>query len=81
MMSVNIDKNDLEIKTNRARKFLEEGNKVKVFLQFRGREIVHKDLGINLLKNFYEKLEDIAKFDKEIAAEGARRILMILTHK
>src|SRR6056297_591554 len=58
IMSVNIDDHDIEIKSNKAREFLEEGNKVKVFLQFRGREIVHKEMGIKLLKTFYSFLED-----------------------
>lgn len=81
IMSVNIDKHDIEIKSNKARSFLEEGNKVKVFLQFRGREIVHREMGIELLKTFYSFLEDIAKFDSPIAQEGFRRISMILTKK
>ncbi len=45
IMSVNIDTNDINIKANNARRFMEEGDKVKVFLQFRGREIVHKEMG------------------------------------
>ena len=81
IMSVNIDTHDIEIKSNNARKFLEEGNKVKVFLQFKGREIVHRDMGFELLKTFFGFLEDIAKFDKRIESEGARRISMVLTKK
>lgn len=81
IMSVNIDDHDIEIKSKKAREFLEEGNKVKVFLQFRGREIVHKEMGIQLLKTFYGFLEDIAKIDKDIEQEGFRRISMILTKK
>ena len=81
MMSVNIDKHDIEIKSKKARQFLEEGNKVKVFLQFRGREIVHRDMGKALLESFFGFLEDIAKFDSPIMQEGFRRISMILTKK
>ena len=81
IMSVNIDDHDIEIKSKKAREFLEEGNKVKVFLQFRGREIVHKEMGILLLKTFFGFLEDIAKIDKDIEQEGFRRISMILTKK
>jgi len=81
IMSVNIDNHDMEIKSKKAREFLEEGNKVKVFLQYRGREIAHKDMGMELLKGFYAFLEDIAKIDKEIEQEGVRRISMILTKK
>jgi len=81
IMSVNIDNHDMEIKSKKAREFLEEGNKVKVFLQYRGREIAHKDMGMVLLKTFYSFVEDIAKMDKEIEQEGIRRISMILTKK
>ncbi|MBU4485705.1 MAG: translation initiation factor IF-3 [Candidatus Delongbacteria bacterium] len=81
IMSVNIDNHDIEIKSKKAREFLEEGNKVKVFLQFRGREIAHKDMGLQLLKAFFGFLEDIAKMDKNIEQEGIRRISMILTKK
>jgi len=81
IMSVNIDNHDMEIKSKKAREFLEEGNKVKVFLQYRGREIAHKDMGTVLLKTFYSFVEDIAKMDKEIEQEGIRRISMILTKK
>lgn len=81
IMSVNIDDHDIEIKSRKAREFLDEGNKVKVFLQFRGREIVHKEMGLQLLKTFYSFLEDIAKIDKDIEQEGFRRISMILTKK
>jgi translation initiation factor IF-3 len=80
-MSVNIDNHDIEIKSKKARQFLEEGNKVKVFLQFRGREIVHREMGRELLESFFGFLEDIAKFDSPIKQEGFRRVSMILTKK
>lgn len=81
IMSVNIDDHDMEIKSKKAREFLEEGNKVKVFLQFRGREIAHREMGMALLKTFYSFVEDIAKIDKDIEQEGVRRISMILNKK
>jgi translation initiation factor IF-3 len=81
IMSVNIDNHDIEIKSKKAREFLDEGNKVKVFLQFRGREIAHKEMGMALLKTFFGFLEDIAKIDKDIEQEGVRRISMIITKK
>lgn len=81
IMSVNIDDHDIEIKSKKAREFLEEGNKVKIFLQYRGREIAHKDMGMLLLKTFFGFIEDIAKIDKDIEQEGNRRISMIVTKK
>ncbi len=81
MRSVNIDTNDLKIKIEKAKEFIEEGNKVKVELMFRGREIVHKEAGQELLKQFYAGIEDLAKFDKPISAEGFRKVVMVLTKK
>jgi len=80
-MSANIDTNDLKIKSEKARDFIMDGDKVKIFLQFRGREIVHKDLGKEILLQFYEILSDVAKYDKEIEAEGPKRMSMVLTKK
>jgi translation initiation factor IF-3 len=54
---------DLEIKIKATRKFLEEGDKVKLFVVFRGREITHPELGLRLLKKAADDLKDIAMFD------------------
>ena len=59
-LGLKIGEHDLEVKLKRARKFLEEGHKVKVSLLFRGREITHPDLGHAILKRFMSKMEDIA---------------------
>jgi translation initiation factor IF-3 len=64
------DTHDIEFKTRHAREFLLEGDKVKASVLFRGREIVHKSLGEDLLKSFVASLEDIAKLDQEIKMEG-----------
>lgn len=64
------DTHDFDFKTRHARNFLEDGDKVKAAVQFRGREIVHKDIGIEMLKRFVEALDDIAKVDQEIKMEG-----------
>lgn len=77
-LSPNIDTNDLNTKANQARKFLSKGDKVKVTLRFRGREMAHKDVGREVLNAFYEKLEDIAVIDKEAKMEG-RSMIMFLT--
>ena len=55
----NIDSHDLEIKMNKARAFLEKGNKVRMACSFRGREMLHKDIGQNLFKRVLENLEDV----------------------
>ena len=77
-LSPNIDTNDLNTKANQARKFLSKGDKVKVTLRFRGREMAHKDVGREVLNAFYEKLEDVAAIDKEAKMEG-RSMIMFLT--
>ena len=77
-LSPNIDLNDLNTKANQARKFLSKGDKVKVTLRFRGREMEHKDVGRGGLNSFYEKLEDVAVIDKDAKMEG-RSMIMFLT--
>lgn len=79
-LSPNIDMNDLNTKANQARKFLTKGDKVKVSLRFRGREMAHVNVGRQILNDFFEKLEDIAVVDKPAKMEG-RSMVMILTEK
>ena len=61
---------DFNFKVRHARKFIEEGNKVKATVMFRGREITHQEVGRELLDRFVEALEDIAKVDQKISSEG-----------
>ena len=68
-LSPNIDTNDLNTKANQARKFITKGDKVKVTLRFRGREMAHVNYSKQILDSFYEKLEDIAVIDKNITIE------------
>lgn len=79
-LSPNIDTNDLNTKANQARKFLDKGDKVKVALRFRGREMTHINYSKQILDNFYEKLEDIAVIDKAPKMEG-RTMVMFLSKK
>ena len=79
-MSPNIDVNDLNTKIGAARKFLEKGNKVKVTLRFRGREMAHMQSSKHILDDFAKELEDIATVDKAAKVEG-RSLTMILTEK
>ena len=79
-LSPNIDTNDLNTKTNAARKFLEKGDKVKVTLRFRGREMAHMAKSKYILDDFAEVLSDIAVVDKPSKVEG-RSMVMFLTAK
>lgn len=79
-LSPNIDTNDLNTKVSAARKFLEKGNKVKVTLRFRGREMAHMNNSKHILDDFAESLNDIAVVDKAPKVEG-RSMTMFLTEK
>ena len=79
-LSPNIDTNDLNTKTSAARKFLEKGNKVKVTLRFRGREMAHMNQSRYILDEFAQSLADIAVIDKPSKVEG-RSMVMFLTAK
>jgi len=79
-LSPNIDSNDLATKTNAARKFLEKGNKVKVTLRFRGREISHMNQSRYILDDFAKALSDLAVVDKSAKVEG-RSLVMFMSAK
>ena len=73
----NTDSNDYNIKLRNATRFLEEGNKVKVTLRFRGREMLHQDLGRDLLKRVEADLMELAAVEQFPKLEG-RQMIMIL---
>lgn len=79
-LSPNIDENDLNTKANQARKFITKGDKVKVSLRFRGREMAHMSTSRQILDSFYKCLEDIAVVEKPAKLEG-RSMIMYLTEK
>ena len=79
-MSPNIDTNDLNTKVSAARKFLTKGNKVKVTLRFRGREMAHMQTTKHILNDFAKMLSDIAVVEKAPKVEG-RTMTMFLTEK
>ena len=76
----NIEDHDLEVKTKNAVKFLGEGDKVKVTLMFRGREMAHAELGKQLLSKVAEITKDIATIERHPKVEG-RNMIMILAPK
>ena len=79
-LSPNIDKNDLNTKVNQARKFLSKGDKVKVTLRFRGRELAHVNTSKEILDEIASQLEDCAVVEKKPKFEG-RSMIMFLTQK
>ena len=79
-LSPNIDTNDLNTKVNAAKKFLSKGDRVKVTLRFRGREMAHMNTSKHILDDFAESLADIAVVEKAPKVEG-RSMTMFLTEK
>lgn len=65
-----VDIHDFNFKVRHARNFIEEGNKVKASVIFRGREITHQEIGIQLLERFVAALDDVARVDQQIKPEG-----------
>ena len=79
-LSPNIDTNDLNTKMNAAKKFLAKGNKVKITLRFRGREMAHMNQSKHILDDIAENLADVAVVEKAPKIEG-RSIGMVLAEK
>lgn len=75
-----IEKHDFDTKTNRARGFIGDGNKVKVTLMFRGRQIAHPELGMAVVERVAQNLADVAKIETAAKLEG-KSLTMILTPK
>lgn len=76
-LSSTIDTHDFEFKSKNARKFLEDGNKVKATIKFKGREVNNTTFGANVLNRFAESLEDVGTVDKAPKLEGRSMMLMI----
>lgn len=79
-LSATIDQHDMEVKAKATRKFLKEGNKVKVSIRFRGRQITHGDIGEDVMDKFFEMVEDCAVKEKTPKQEG-RNMYMVLAPK
>ena len=79
-MRPNIDTHDYDVKMRNVNKFIEHGDKVKVTLRFRGREMAHQELGMNLLKRVQDDVAEIAKVEAFPRLEG-RQMLMVLAPK
>ncbi len=77
----NTDDNDYNIKLRKARHFLEEGDKLKVTLRFRGREMLHQDLGRNLLERVEKDLEELAQVEQRPKLEGRQMIMTMAPRK
>lgn len=74
------DDHDIQIKLDRAKEFLEEGSKVQFTMIFRGREQLHMNIGRDIFKEIVQKLDEVAKIERDTKVEG-RRMIMILAPK
>ena len=79
-LSPSIEEHDLDVKAKAARKFVNDGDKVKVTVQFRGRQMAHTDIGFTVLAQFASKVEDVANVEKKPLLEG-RNMSMIIVPK
>ena len=71
---------DYEVKLHNIRRFLDEGNKVKVTMRFRGREMVHQDIGMNVLRRVRDDLDELGKIEQMPKTEG-RQMTMVVVGK
>ena len=79
-LSATIEDHDVEVKFKAATKFLKDGDKVKVSIRFRGRQISHSEIGLDVMKDFAERLKDIAVVERRPLTEG-RNMTMVLAPK
>ena len=79
-MRPNIDVHDYDVKMRNVNKFIDDGDKVKITLRFRGREMAHQELGMNLLKRVQDDVAEVAKVEAFPRLEG-RQMLMVLSPK
>jgi len=79
-LSLNIDTHDFNTKVGHAIKFLKQGDKIKVSIRFRGREMTHPELGLNTMNNFAQAVAELGNIEKPAKLEG-RQMLMFITPK
>lgn len=72
-----IDQHDYDVKLRNMRRFLEDGDKVKVTIRFRGRELAHQDLGLKLLDRVREEIDELAKVEQEGKMEGRQMVMVV----
>lgn len=79
-LSATIEENDILVKAKNAIRFLEDGNKVKVSIRFRGRQITHTEIGLQVMQDFLKRVESVANVERRPLVEG-RHMIMILSPK
>ena len=77
-LSPKIEEHDIDFKIKHARKFIEQGNRVKLNLLFKGRQITHQEFGRQLMDKVIEELEDIAKIESQPHIEGRNMVAILI---
>ena len=72
-----IAEHDIQVKVRKARKFLEDGDKVQINCLFRGREMAHKEVALQVMNHVFEYLQDIARVEREPHMEGRRMVMLV----
>lgn len=80
-LSPSIDVGDFETKLKQVTKYLEKGDKIKVTIRFRGRQLAHTDLGVQVLNKFAERLSDISVIEQEAKLDGKNMIMLLMPKK
>jgi len=77
-MTPNIEENDMLVKADKVKEFLNNGDKVKISVRFRGREMGHTEKGVDVLEQFFKMIEDLAVIDKPAKLEGRNMVMYVL---
>ena len=80
-LSPSIDVGDVETKIKQVTKYLEKGDKIKLTVRFRGRQMAHTELGLDVLKNFAERLKDISDIEQDAKLDGKNMIMLLMPKK
>ena len=80
-LSPSIDVGDVETKIKQITKYLEKGDKIKLTVRFRGRQMAHTELGLDVLKNFAERLKDISDIEQDAKLDGKNMIMLLIPRK
>lgn len=76
-LSATIEEHDIDVKFKAAEKFIKEGNKVKVSIRFRGRQIAHSEIGLEIMQDFAERCKDFAVMERKPVTEGRNMTMML----
>jgi len=80
-LSPSIDVGDFETKLKQVTKYLEKGDKIKLSIRFRGRQLAHTDLGKDVLERFADRLKDISEIEQEAKLDGKNMIMLLMPKK